>query len=131
MGLAVSHNCWWGSYSSFHRFRQALAVLIGMRLDRMEGFCPDGIRWRDLAPDPIYTLLAHSDCDGEIATADCVPLANRLLELLPAMRTADRFRAAAAERDRNPECDEWAPRVEQFAQGLLDAAACGEAVEFR
>ena len=41
------------------------------------------LRWDMLKPSPLHTLLNHSDCDGEINTADCLDLANALEELLP------------------------------------------------
>ena len=78
MGLDTTHDCWHGSYSSFGKFREAVARRCGIDLDRMEGFCDDGTPWNSLPPDPILALLNHSDCDGEIAIQDLIPLADRL-----------------------------------------------------
>lgn len=41
------------------------------------------IRWESLKPDPLFVLLHHSDCEGEIAPQDCGPIADRLESLLP------------------------------------------------
>lgn len=41
------------------------------------------IRWEALKPDPLHLLLYHSDCDGEIASSDCIPIAESLERLLP------------------------------------------------
>lgn len=80
MGLDTTHGCWHASYSSFDVFRQAVARVCGVDLDSMEGFCRTKkyVTWDSLAPDPIFALLNHSDCDGEIAVADLIPLADRL-----------------------------------------------------
>ena len=99
MGLDVSHDCWRGSYSNFNKWRQALAIAAGLPpLELMEGFYrapvhPDvgmpglPIKWECLKPDPIITLLNHSDCDGIIKFEDLAPLRSRLLELTSLMPT--------------------------------------------
>jgi hypothetical protein len=39
MGLDISHNTWYGSYSAFHRWRQKIAEVAGYPpLELMEGF---------------------------------------------------------------------------------------------
>ena len=107
MGLDTSHNAWHGAYSAFARWRNEIANLIGVPLELMEGFfspahsnamalaefagenskalrelvgrnCP--IKWEILKPDPLLTLLSHSDCDGEISPEDCAKIADRLEE---------------------------------------------------
>jgi hypothetical protein len=85
MGLDTDYDCWHGPYSAFNRFRHALAAKIGIDLDSMEGFQRDpargATRWDLLKPDPLLTLLNHSDCDGWIEADDCAPLAARLREV--------------------------------------------------
>jgi hypothetical protein len=95
MGLDVTHDCWHGAYSAFGRFREQLALKIGVNLNMMEGFwrmrdylrpdAPDRMgppmKWEALKPDPLHILLNHSDCEGIIAHADCAPLAKRLREI--------------------------------------------------
>lgn len=44
MGLDVSHDCWHGAYSAFHRWRHGVAKAAGIPLDLMEGY------WGHLAP---------------------------------------------------------------------------------
>lgn len=103
MGLDTSHDCWHGPYSAFMRWRTAVAKAVGIELMAMEGYAPNNGKSWDKA-DPITTLLNHSDCDGEIAARDCLPLAERLEGILPLLdgynrETAQRFidglRAAA------------------------------------
>jgi hypothetical protein len=117
MGLDTTHDCWHGSYGSFHRFRTALAQAAGLPpLDTMAGFTRSGLpgrSWAEFEHDALVVLLNHEDCDGEIACSDCARLADRLDELLPLL--SENWRRAAAE----------------FSVGLRAAAAAGEDVEFR
>lgn len=131
MGLDTSHNCWHGAYSAFARFRKGLAAEIGINLDTMEGFGPStsitlmpgyvpamANKWE---PDPVYALLNHSDCEGEIAHADCGPLAKRLREIVADI---DPARAAGGHLDGIREA------AITFAEGLELADNCGEDVDF-
>jgi len=115
MGLDTTHGCWDGSYSAFSRFRQALATAAGLgdlgEYDGHGGPCEFD------ASDPLTTLLSHSDCDGEIATADCIPLAERLEALAQVIQN-------------DPDDRDWRDLTLQFATGLRSAAAAGEPVEF-
>lgn len=113
MGLDVSHDAWSGAYSRFHRFRVALAQAAGC------GFAPhpllpeEGLVWRVSPKEPLYPLLNHSDCDGEIEVEDLLPLAARLRELAPHIDPED-----------------FAERAIQFAEGCEAAAAANEPLEF-
>lgn len=161
MGLDTSHDCWHGPYSSFMRWREEIAKVVGVPLPLMEGFygslgtalsegslewaAPrDGgpkcrshhgpalhtyietvrewlpIRWESLKPDPIHILLNHSDCEGEIAVEDCIPLAERLEEILPLLPEEPKWHRGVSGRG----------RAEQFAKGLREAAAAGDPVVF-
>lgn len=112
MGLDTSHNCWHGSYSGFMAFRRELAKAAGMPpLDSMKGF-GGNMPWDELKPDAVHVLLNHSDCEGEIAVVDCLPLAERLEHLAPTMP------------------DEWYEETLRFAAGLRKAAALNEPVDF-
>lgn len=123
MGLDTTHNCFHGPYTYFGDFRRALAKAAGMPpLALMEGFyrpptppqeSADGlpIKWEALKPDPIHVLINHSDCDGSIDVMDCLPLANRLRELLPLV-------------------GDWQEETTRFIKGLLLAFDRGEDVEF-
>lgn len=111
MGLDTTHDCWHGSYSSFNEFRRSLAQSAGWQLEEMSGF--GGVEpWPDKAEDALVILLNHSDCEGEIAVDDLLPLAKRLREIDDGR---DAWRAKA---------------VRQFATGLEMAAKAGEPVEF-
>lgn len=122
MGLNASHGCWDGGYSAFAHFRRALASLIGIDLDKMAGF-GGHVPWSFLAPDPLHILLNHSDCDGEIAVEDLLPLADRLDELVPMLENLERMSGELASFGH-------AQSAREFADGLRDAACLGEPVEF-
>ena len=120
MGLDTTHNCWHGSYTSFHRFREELANAIGMPdLKKMEGF-GGAIAWESLPPDTLHVLLNHSDSDGVIEAKDCLPLAERLEEIVRLH--------AVYEEDYGYS---WQERALQFAKGLRVAASLGENVDFQ
>jgi hypothetical protein len=87
MGLDTSHDCWHGPYSSFGNWRTALCEVAGYgRLGDYDGF--GGLKpWPQ--GDVLTALLDHSDCDGDLKWEICGELADRLEELLPAMRRKD------------------------------------------
>jgi hypothetical protein len=74
------------SYSGFNIFRLELAKLIGMDLMKMKGFSrnSESIQWDAVPYDPIFPLLNHSDCDGELTPEECSEVYPRLRELLSA-----------------------------------------------
>jgi hypothetical protein len=71
------------------------------------------IKWARYRDDVLVVLLTHSDDDGEIEVKDCLPLAERLEELLPIVRG-----------------EFWQRVTRTFADGLRKAAELGEKVEF-
>lgn len=119
MGLDTSHDCWHGSYSAFNDFRVDIARALGFDLNTMEGFSErehQGTRtWESLPVpnDPLYVLLLHSDCDGEIAVKHLVPLAERLEQIAPSLTHKWMSEAARA-----------------FAAGCRRAAAAKQPVKF-
>jgi hypothetical protein len=147
MGLDTTHDCWHGAYSRFMRWRRDLAHAAGLPpLDLMEGFFGRGdsrdpfldyarawpdlaeiyyrslpIRWDSLKPDPLHLLLHHSDCEGEIATEDCGPIADSLERLLPLLESEGGGFPVVSARH----C------AEQFITGLRLAASRGEPVRFQ
>lgn len=124
MGLDTTHDCWSGSYISFHSFREALAEAAGLpRLVTIEGFASrPRWRWEDLPEDPIIALLNHSDCEGELPVEVLIPLADRLDELAEVLDAAQR-----ADED---SFGGWGPSAPRFAEGCRRAAAEGVPVEF-
>lgn len=93
-------------------------VALHMWIERVQPELP--IKWESLRPDPIHILLDHSDCDGEIAAKDCLPLAERLEEIAPRLPDEPTWHRGEGAR----------AKALQFAAGLRKAAAAGEAVEF-
>jgi len=61
-----------GSYSGFGVFREKLAEMGGIILDRMQGYTENGISWT--GDEDFYELLNHSDCDGELYPSECEEL---------------------------------------------------------
>ncbi len=40
----------------------------------------NALQWEDLEPNPIYDLLSHSDCDGDLSAEQCAAIAPVLRE---------------------------------------------------
>ena len=121
MGLDTSHDCWHGAYSAFHRWRTKLMeVAFHMDLNHMQGF-GGGVSWLPMKNDPLVKLLDHSDSDGIIKASDCAPLADRLEELLPALREAG---------DGGGHIGSYEEKTQQFIDGLRLAASRNEDVDF-
>lgn len=142
MGLDTSHGCWHGAYGAFSRWRNQLALSAGYELmhptpeEIAEGALPSSqyavIEWSGIVeknfmgewdrtpPDPLIVLFAHSDCDGVIHPAQGRLLADRLEELLPKLPEGE-----APGHIRN-----WRDKTQAFIDGLREAAAEGEDVEF-
>lgn len=74
------------------------------------------ISWNCLKPSPLYELLYHSACDGEIAADRCIPIANALAELIPLFHENEK--------------EFWCKKTRLFIDGLRNAAKRGEAIVF-
>lgn len=133
MGLDTTHDCWHGPYSQFMRWRQWINHFVmedrgnagdeaakqigykGATAEALEKAWADG--HYDDQTMPINVLMAHSDCDGEIAAETCGPLADALEALLHHMPERGIY-------------DEQRPATMRFINGLRRAAAANEAVRF-
>jgi hypothetical protein len=81
MGLDTSHNAWHGSYGSFNSWRTEICKQAGLgNLRDYYGFGGEK-QWDEV--HPLFPLLNHSDCDGEIKWEDCKGIADALTEILP------------------------------------------------
>jgi hypothetical protein len=135
MGLDTSHNCWHGSYSSFTRWRHALAEAAGYPVWKVEtdkgyfqpciildwGHLPPGHLlgdWPAVPPDPLLILLTHQDCEGKIEAQHCPHLANAIEALIPKLDDTPKAWASDAELAR------------RFVTGLRKAHKAGEDVDF-
>lgn len=112
MGLDTSHNCWHGSYSSFHNFRKHIAKYVGIDdLEKMEGFggsIPFSNFNHELIP-----LLSHSDCDGELSVQESKLTVIGLNKIIP--NIADEY---------------YKEKAIQFRDGCLDAISKNEIIDF-
>ena len=70
------------------------------------------IKWECLKPSPLHTLLSHSDCDGEIASEDCAPIADELEKLIPLL------------------AEDFGRLAKKFVAGLREASSLNEPLEF-
>lgn len=145
MGLDTSHDCWHGAYGAFSRWRDKLAEVAGYAIAKVD-FSGQGDRmadmmgardtvlidwghiadknymgeWDAMPADPLILLIAHSDCDGLIHPEHAGPLADRLAELLPLL----------PEGEAPGHVRHWRQTTQRFIDGLREAAAAGEDVEF-
>ena len=145
MGLDTSHDCWHGAYSAFMRWRIAVAWSVNVVLDYMEGFAAErpGMKWElVLGDNPLVHLLHHSDCDGQLESDICNPLANELAKLLPQLpKAGDMLWRQPAVWPSPASGNGWyevneheaawyLETTEWFIRGLRAAAAAGESVDF-
>lgn len=151
MGLDISHDTWHGAYSAFMRWRIKIAEVGGLPpLELMEGFYdalpPNSrshptlysgpgeysnglkylderlpIKWECLKPSPLYELLNHSDCDGEIAWENCGQIADELEKLLPLL----------PDENNGGHIGNWKDKTTEFITGLRLAHSKKETLLFR
>lgn len=81
MGIDFSHCDARWAYSGFMRFRERLAATVGI-IDFSKIERTDDKRLYKIKNDPLYYILAHSDCDGNLTVEECRKLAPRLKEVL-------------------------------------------------
>jgi hypothetical protein len=77
-------------------------------------------KWEETPDDPLLVLIAHSDCEGTIYPEQAGPLADRLEELLPRL----------PDEEAPGHIGHWGQKTQKFIDGLREAAAEGEPVEF-
>ena len=136
MGLDVSHDCWYGAYGAFNRWRDKLAEVAGYQIAKVE--TEHGLReqvlidwghateaqlageWAETPADPLLILIVHYDSDGVIRLAQAGPLADRLEELLPLM----------PDEEAPGHVWHWRTATQRFITGLRLAVERGEDVEF-
>ncbi len=132
MGLDTTHDCYNGGYGGFTFWRNEVAKAAGIPVGPVAGASLELPQidwepyseanflgeWQEDPEDILYILLVHSDCDGKIAHRHCAPLADRLEALIPDIP----FTVSGAR--------DYRFVTGRFVQGLRDAAAAGEDVEF-
>ncbi len=78
------------------------------------------IKWECLKPNPLYELLFHSDCEGEIASDRCGPIADELEKLI----------ALLPDEEAGGHIGNWREKTMKFVIGLRAAAESGEPLNF-
>lgn len=141
MGLDVSHDCWHGAYSAFSRWRDKLAAVAGYEIAKVTWSDGDTFmngrdtilidwghiteanlmgEWAETPADPLFVLIAHSDCDGYVRLAQAAAVADRLEELLPLL----------PDEEAPGHIGHWRTKTQAFIDGLRLAVERGEDVEF-
>ena len=110
MGLDTTHNAWHGPYSSFNSWRTEICKQAGLgNLREYQGFGGEK-QWDEI--HPLYPLLYHSDCDGNIKWKDCKLIADALREILPKIS------------------DWYVEETTSFINGCMEAYTAKENIEF-
>ena len=99
------------SYGGFNRFRLRIAATINMDFD---GFCNGKPASEKNEKDPVFPLLNHSDCDGELSSEECATVAPRMRELVAPW----------------PENDYDKHQALLLAEGMEECAKNGEKLKF-
>lgn len=107
-----------GGLPTFYLGRADQDDLVSSGIKRLEERLP--IRWDCLKPSPLYELLYHSDCDGEILAESCGPIADALESLLPNM----------PEGDAGGHIGNWRAKTQTFINGLREASSANEPLGF-
>ena len=114
------------SYFGFHEFRHRIARSCGFH-DCFPGTDTDfykNDRWKEMEEThPMYSLLSHSDCDGNLHPDDCYLIATHFEIILQEWRTE-----LAKNRDIDLEND--IDMAEQLAKVMMQCYRHGETLLF-
>ena len=137
MGLDCTHGAFSGAYSSFNRFRKALARAAGGAwpphapgaLFEGKPLGADDWCWDDEVVPPehhagLLAIMEHSDCDGDLSPDQCRAVSGFLRWAAPRMEAPTNGHLERA----GSTMGDVAIR---FADGCDRAAAAGEPLEFR
>lgn len=88
------------------------------RLKDLAGYLP--ISWECLKPNPLYILLHHSDCEGEIGWEDCIWIAKELENLMQNI----------PDEDGGGHIGNYKEKTQKFIDGLKLASSQKENIKF-
>lgn len=123
MGLDTSHGCWNGPYTSFNRFRHALAEQIGIDLDDYIGYGGNGFKELSSIDHDLRPLFDHSDCDGTIEPHDALMIVDGLNSILDKFKKDGFINGKLA-------YVHFEESIKRFRDGCALAANNNETIEF-
>jgi len=95
MGINFSHcNAHW-AYSGFMHFRSRLAADLGYDIPLREMY--DNGTYTLMCEEPIYPLIDHSDCEGELLIGEMKQIVPQLKEIVEKWSDGDYDKARALE----------------------------------
>lgn len=138
MGLDTTHDAFSGAYSSFNRFRKAVAQAVGASYPPHDKGATDGDgnlldpnmwyieteEYNEESHPGLFAFLSHSDCDGDFSPEECVQVANDLEPLVPALDTMGEGGGHIAREGG------YGGVIRKFIAGCRAAAAANEPLEF-
>lgn len=113
MGLDFSHSCAHWAYSGFMRFRDKLTETLGYTCS-LRTMYDDGTYMR-MKNEPIFPLINHSDCDGELSVEEMQQILPQLKDIIERWEDDDYDKSQAL----------------QLIEGMEYAVASNEPMEFR
>lgn len=120
MGLDFSHGpgAHW-SYSGFNVFRRRIAMSIGVISSIDEELYDNGV-YKFLINEPIYPLINHSDCEGELTVEE-------MKQIIPQLKIIiDKWKVNSA-----PAIEYDIANGEAFIEAMEEAIKYDENLEFR
>jgi len=118
MGIDFSHGEAHWAYSGFMRFRSLLAETLGYTTPLTEMY--DNGTYDIMKKEPIYPLINHSDCDGELTVAEMKQILPQLIKIVDIWKEQPEDSAGKFEIN----------RTNAFIDGMEEAVAADESFEF-
>lgn len=118
MGIDFSHGEAHWAYSGFMRFRALLAETLGYKTPLMEMY--DNNTYDVMEKEPIWPLINHSDCDGDLTVKEMKQILPQLISIVNIWEEQPDDSAGKFEIE----------RTNAFIDGMEEAVAANETFEF-